>query len=345
MTEWAPPLEEHEMDAEPTAPTRDPLGSPLDWLELFATDAPADEWIVEPIIAAGRGAAIYSVPKVGKSLLALELAAAVSTGGTALGSRVRRRRVLYVDMENDPRGDVRTRLEALGYDDPAELTGWLVYHSFPTLAALDTPAGGRQLVNSAIFNDVDMVVIDTVSRTVSGEEDRNDTWLDFYRHTGLPLKRAGIAMLRLDHAGKDASKGQRGGSAKGGDVDAVWRLSKVTDDTFRLECEMARQQIATRSLTLRRRSFPLLRHELTGKLAAVDALELDIVAKLDELRVPRDAGRETCRQALKSDGVKASTAVLAAAIKRRKTPPSCPGQVAAPHLSEDREDSRGQVSL
>ena len=34
-------------------------------------------------------------------------------------------------------------------------------------------------------------------------------------------------MVRLDHTGKDQTKGQRGGSAKYGDVDAVWKLTEV----------------------------------------------------------------------------------------------------------------------
>jgi hypothetical protein len=56
------------------------------------------------------------------------------------------------------------------------------------------------------------VVIDTVSRAIDGEENSNDTWLN----------QLGIAMIRLDHSGKDETKGMRGGSAKSGDVDAVW---------------------------------------------------------------------------------------------------------------------------
>lgn len=317
---------------------RDPLGSPIDWTTLFADDAPAEDWIFEPLIARGRGVSIYSGPKVGKSLLMLELAAAVATGGTFLGAAVKRRRVVYVDMENDPRGDVRTRLSALGYTSPGDLS-WLVYYSFPTLSSLDTPAGGQQLHDAAVFHGADLVIIDTVSRTVRGEEDSNDTWLNFYRHTGIHLKRSGIGYVRLDHSGKDSTKGQRGGSAKGGDVDAVWRLSKVSGDTLRLECEMSRQMIGTRELTLHRRSYPVLRHELSDAGAAVDAAELEIVDHLDRLEVPVSAGRDVCRAALREAGVKVSTTALSGAVRRRKDQAeTCPGQVEPRPLSWVGED-------
>ena len=63
-------------------------------------------------------------------------------------------------------------------------------------------------------------------------------------------------MVRLDHTGKDETKGQRGGSAKSGDVDAIWRLSRVTEVRFRLECTNSRLQITTKSLQPTGTGFP-----------------------------------------------------------------------------------------
>jgi hypothetical protein len=68
-------------------------------------------------------------------------------------------------------------------------------------------------------------------------------------------------MIRLDHSGKDESKGMRGGSAKAGDVDAVWLLTKITDTSLRLECSYTRPQLDTKLLKITRNSEPL-RHEL-----------------------------------------------------------------------------------
>jgi hypothetical protein len=71
------------------------------------------------------------------------------------------------------------------------------------------------------------VVIDTTSRAVEGEENDANTIRGFYRHTGIKLKAAGIGWARLDHAGKDVERGQRGSSAKNDDVDVVWKLSRI----------------------------------------------------------------------------------------------------------------------
>ena len=76
-------------------------------------------------------------------------------------------------------------------------------------------------------------MLDTSSRMVQGKENDSDTFIQLYRCSLVPLKRRGITVLRLDHPGKDESRGQRGSSAKDGDVDTIWRLAKATPMTFR----------------------------------------------------------------------------------------------------------------
>lgn len=231
-----------------------------DWHALWLDDTEED-WIVEPLLPARRLIALYSAPKVGKSLLMLELAAAIASGRPILGTTPTPRRLLYVDFENDPRTDIRQRLQNMGYG-PADLDN-LTLLSYPNLASLDSEKGSQELMSAIEVYGAEVVIIDTVSRSIAGDENENDTWLDFFRHTGLKLKQAGVALIRLDHSGKDETKGQRGGSAKSGDVDAVWRMSKASDDLFDLVCEANRLPIAERSLTIRRLEEPL-RHEVLG---------------------------------------------------------------------------------
>jgi len=245
-----------------------------DWHALWLDDTEED-WIVEPLLPARRLIALYSAPKVGKSLLMLELAAAIASGRPILGTTPTPRRLLYVDFENDPRTDIRERLRNMGYG-PADLDN-LTLLSYPNLASLDSEKGSQELMSAIEVYGAEVVIIDTVSRSIAGDENENDTWLDFFRHTGLKLKQAGVALIRLDHSGKDETKGQRGGSAKSGDVDAVWRMSKASDDLFDLVCEANRLPIAERSLTIRRLEEPL-RHEVVsnGYRAKRDELLEDI---------------------------------------------------------------------
>lgn len=317
------------VDVEPDAPALDPDAEdaalrllirervkPLDWHELWADDS-EEEWIVEPILPARRLVALYSAPKVGKSLLMLELAASVARGVSVLGMTPDRpRRVLYIDFENDPKADVRERLQAMGLR-PDDLGG-LCYLSYPTLAALDSDRGGKELLAAVREYACEVVVVDTVSRSIAGEENENDTWLSFYRHTGLRLKQEGVALIRLDHSGKDETKGQRGGSAKSGDVDAVWRMSRVTDDTYRLDCEAARMPVTERTLVLHRKQGPL-RHtvDAEGRKAAWDAKVKAIVKALDEAAAPLDMGGKKARELIRGAGLKAGNDVIAEAVRRR----------------------------
>jgi len=185
---------------------------------------------------------------------------------------------------------------------------------------LDTAAGAEELLAAAAVYGCEVIVIDTVSRAIKGEENENDTWLNFYRHTGLAVKQAGLALIRLDHTGKDEAKGQRGGSAKSGDVDAVWRLSKVTDTTFRLDCEAARLPIAEKTLVLHRESSPRLFHRVdaAGAMAAWGAKVEHLVDLLDANDVPDDASQKTVREWKTERGLTASNDVIAEVVKRRK---------------------------
>ncbi|WP_350002556.1 AAA family ATPase [Pseudarthrobacter sp. WHRI 8279] len=289
----------------------------VDWADRW--DRPIiQEWIVEPILPARRLVALYSPPKMGKSLLMLEIAAAVASGREVLGTVPAPRRVLYVDFENDIDADVIPRLKAMGYQ-AADL-GRLDYLSFPSMAALDTERGSLELMAALDTYRSEVVVVDTVSRAVEGLENENDTWLNFYRHTGLKLKQRGVSLVRLDHSGKDETKGQRGGSAKSGDVDAVWRLSTVVQDkTFRLDCEAARMPITEKTLIFERLQNPL-RHKVegAGPVAAFRHKEAAVVAFMDQEDLPRDTGRKTLRAALAGSGITASNNVLDAAIKARR---------------------------
>jgi len=290
----------------------------LDWHALWADDA-EEEWIHYPLLPARRSVAIYSAPKVGKSLLILEMAVAISRAETFLDfTPTRRVRVLYVDFENDPRGDVRSRLQAMGYT-PDDLDH-LDYLSFPTMAGLDSERGALELLEAVKAYGSEVVMVDTVSRAVDGEENSNDTWLQMYRHTGLALKRAGIAIIRLDHTGKNETKGTRGGSAKSGDVDAIWKLTRVTDDRFRLECTESRMEVGTKSLHLTRHTIPRLHHTVNAISAVTDfqAKVNALIALLDSNGIPAHANRDTVRDFASTRGTKAAGRVIQEVVKRRK---------------------------
>lgn len=295
-----------------------PLINPIiDWTELFTGEDVEEEWILPPLLPARRMVALYSAPKAGKSLLMLEIAVGIASGREVLGVNPEPQRVLYIDFENDPRGDVRTRLDAMEVG-PDQLDN-LCYLSFPSMAKFDTPAGGADLLRHVEHYDCDVVVIDTVSRAVMGEENDNDTWLNFYKRTGLLLKQAGVACIRLDHSGKDQDKGMRGGSAKYGDVDAVWRLTSIGEDTIRLQCTDHRMPVPTDDMVLERQEYPL-KHVSRGDSwqARISAQANATVDLLDKLDIPVDMGERKVGAKLRAAGHKVRNGPLREAIAARR---------------------------
>jgi hypothetical protein len=121
----------------------------------------------------------------------------------------------------------------MGYGPEVDL-GRLHYALLPSLPGLDEPEGGKAVVRLAQLCEAALVVIDTFGRAVHGDENEADTVRAWYRWTGLHLKAEGRAFVRVDHAGKDIEKGQRGTSAKNDDVDVVWRLTRQDGDAYKL---------------------------------------------------------------------------------------------------------------
>jgi hypothetical protein len=263
-------------------------GQALDWTELLSGELPDPEWLVEPLLEEGHQIAIYSQPKTGKSLLMLDVVAGLAAGKPVLGNPAREPiSIVYVDQENGRR-DIREHLTNMGYTDKDLVN--LHYYSFPSLAMLDTEEGGKQLYAVASYHRAKLVVLDTLSRVVEGRENENDTYHNLYRNTGVRLKADGIAVIRLDHAGKDDDKGMRGASAKASDVDSVWWLSTVGTDQLVLTRTHQRMAHGNSRIPITRADNPL-RHEVEDWLdqQLKDPVD-DIVRQLDFDEVDVDMG-------------------------------------------------------
>ncbi|MFI6814452.1 AAA family ATPase [Nonomuraea sp. NPDC050328] len=200
----------------------------VDWTAAFTTDFTAIDWLPGRLLERGQQAALVGDGKVGKSLFTLDWIWRAITGRPAFGDQPRDPvRVLYFDRENTLR-DITTRLIALGatHDDLQILGDRLDYRLFPrfTGALNASEQAAKEMLALIDQAKPDVVILDTVSRFISGKENDSDTWLELYRRIHEPLKARGVASLRLDHFGKDAEKGSRGSSAKTQDVDHVWEL-------------------------------------------------------------------------------------------------------------------------
>lgn len=311
----------------------------LDWNDTVLVDLPPIEWLVPDVLPEGAAAVLYSPAGVGKSLLSLELGAAFASGRGVLGHPATGsvRGVLYIDLENDQRL-VQTRIRSMGYTseaDAADLAESLHYSLLGDWPPLDTREGGQQLVRAVDMLGVRVVIIDTTQRVISGKENESETFRELHKHSGTALKRRGVTVLRLDHAGKDAERGQRGSSGKNDDVDLIYRLSEIAPGKhYRLKREKNRPGLPaeTAALDLYRMSGPLRHEAATARTAetaeawneffeGASPAVADLIDKLDDLGVPdgpNGAGRDASRAALKAAGMAAKTEHLAEAVRLRK---------------------------
>ena len=292
------------MSGEPTAAELAEIASryaAVNWHEAWKEQPAEIEWLVEPFLEAGTVNALFGPPGTGKSLFTLEIALRLVRAGHV---------IVYMDQENRIT-DLVERLQAFGAE-PDELDRLRLY-SFAGLPALDTVAGGVHLLALAATAGAALVVIDTTSRMVQGKENDADTFLALYRCSLVPLKARGVTVLRLDHPGKDETRGQRGSSAKEGDVDTIWKLVQVTPATFRLEREKSRSGHGEASVEMHRRFSPLRHEWAVRRQSPADILR----GQLETLGIPPEAGRPAVRKALEAAGIKVSNAQLTEAIRLR----------------------------
>lgn len=307
--------------------------APLDLRRLRTEPRKPVEYLEPGMYPRGRYVGLSGEAGAGKSILVRDMAVHWSLGRSALdpNHRFEPAQVVYLDAENGPDW-WHEGLDKM--DAPLDLPNLRVI-CYPELAdGLDTERGARsflELVES--LGDIDVLILDTISRFVSGGENDSDTWHGVYRNAILPLRRAGIGVLRLDHIGKNAELGARGSSAKMSDLDAHFMLSapaKGSND-LTLKLDKRRQADYAETAKLTRRDGPLghLRlpdgklivriDEKTGREVPEDPKVAALVAELDRLHISaaltRDVQQEMYRE--KGGKEKARGTVWTAARKFR----------------------------
>lgn len=310
-----------------------PPNAPLDLRRLRTEPRKPVEYLEPGIYPRGRYVGLSGEAGAGKSILVRDMAVHWSLGRSALdpNHRFEPAQVVYLDAENGPDW-WHEGLDKM--DAPLDLPNLRVI-CYPELAdGLDTERGARsflELVES--LGDIDVLILDTISRFVAGGENDSDTWHGVYRNAILPLRRAGIGVLRLDHIGKNAELGARGSSAKMSDLDAHFMLSapaKGSND-LTLKLDKRRQADYAETAKLTRRDGPLghLRlpdgklivriDEKTGREVPEDPKVAALVAELDRLHISaaltRDVQQEMYRE--KGGREKARATVWSAARKFR----------------------------
>lgn len=294
----------------------------VNWAEL--RDKAFDyEWLIEGVWPVGCHMHIFASPKTGKSLLGLWIAANIARGTDPFnGDPIQRRIVLYIDNEMTER-DLQERLNDMNIDYD-QLDGWLRYCFYPKLSPMDTELGGFDALSLVQRANATVVIIDTLSRVVKGEENSNDTYRNFYNFTGRLLKAHDVTVLRFDHAGHDKSK-SRGASSKADDVDLVFQLERrsSTDESpgFRLTRTHARVSGISEFIELATTDEPLSIKSTRARTWTDGAIKK--AKELEAASVPIDASKLQAIALLKEAGFgpgKTTTLIEALKLRQWKDP-------------------------
>jgi len=207
-----------------------PGGPPLTLLtadDILTTDWPEPVWAVPGLLPVGL-AILAGRPKVGKSWLALQIAQAVGAGGMTLNRRVVGGPVLYLALEDTPRRlQERMRKQLWPSGLPVE---FMAMGQFVDKVGDLRNGGGRLLARQIEAQRYRLIVIDTLSRSIIG--DQND--VAEMTLALSPLQEMAHAhncgVILVDHHRKgrgfdpDAIGDILGSTAKGAMTDTAWGL-------------------------------------------------------------------------------------------------------------------------
>ncbi|MCH8127793.1 AAA family ATPase, partial [candidate division KSB1 bacterium] len=191
---------------------------------------PAREMILEPWLQTQSLSMIHSYRGVGKTLLSLGIAYAVTTGKSILRwTAPKRRGVLLVDGEM-PGIELQERLSKMMSSSRnlntlplTIITQDLQDHPLPDLATEE----GQLAIEQFITDDTDLIILDNLSTLLrSGIENEAESWQSLQGWL-LKLRSIGKSVLIIHHSGKKGL--QRGTSKREDTLDTVLGL-KWPDD-------------------------------------------------------------------------------------------------------------------
>jgi len=205
----------------------------------------AREWLVDGLVPQKTVTLFGGDGGTGKSLLALQLAVAVSAARQWLGKSVSEGSVIYISAEDDDdelhrRVDDILRADGRTYDDVAGLT----LRSLAGEDALLAIESQVSLMASELFKELDkraadeapaLIVIDTLADVYpANENDRAKVRQFIGILRGLALKRD-CAVLLLGHpslTGLNSGSGTSGSTAWNNSVRSRLYLSRIADDGY-----------------------------------------------------------------------------------------------------------------
>lgn len=205
--------------------TQTPEAKALDLDELFDLEVEGLNWLIPGLLPAKETVILAASPKVGKTLLSIDVAFAIATGEcNFLGERVKQGRILLVSTD-ESLSSTRNKLITRGFR-----------HSDKGLIKI-LPAWDISQMSKLeeLLEDFkpDLVIIDSVRRINKGNEisENSAEFADNIYTLKETLQRYGAAGILIHHTNKSSEatgvNRLRGSSAIAGAVWGIWQLDQI----------------------------------------------------------------------------------------------------------------------
>jgi hypothetical protein len=255
--------------------------------EWLRRDIPPRDFLLGELLSTTSRWIVYGETGIGKTLWALDLAAAIATGECFLhwAGSGKRRRVMYLDGEL-PAETFKERLEIIaqryGYDIELYAYNRDVLND-GDMPPLNTPAGEKWLWREIDAVKPDAIVSDSIMCLLEGSMSEEESWAPI---KAMIRKISGrrVAQIWLHHTGHDPSKGF-GTKTREWEMDTVVSL---TDDDGSILMEFKKARLRK----------PETREQFEPKKIACNADGWAIVGGAAKRRGPRSDNGDILRNAI-----------------------------------------------
>lgn len=192
----------------------------------------ANDYQIKGLLNRGAMSVIYGQSGSSKTFCALELGIAVASGQPWRGQRTRKGRVVYVAAEG-ARG-IKNRISALRDRVALGDLETVEFYLLPSVVRLDRAGPDIDLfvqtVQRTIASTVDLVIIDTLSRSIAGKDENSAADMTTAVEAADMIRDAlDCGVLIVHHSGKNEALGARGHSSLRAALETEIEVKRVGD--------------------------------------------------------------------------------------------------------------------
>lgn len=225
--------------------------------DLLASSPPPRNWVIKDFLSSKIVAAIIAPGGAGKSYLAMHIGVSASSGSSLFSKFLPTKpsKVVFISGEDD-RIELQRRIHAVTQDLPASLKASVASNiSFIDLAdsfelftnksmvgevyMTDVPNKLVESISEAVGEEVDLVIVDPISRFRGGEENSAADTTRFVQALQFIRDKLNTTVLTLHHVNKGAkSNGSSQNNARGSSafidgVRLVYELNVISDEEIK----------------------------------------------------------------------------------------------------------------